>query len=92
MFTVEGIYDGVSYTLVIDRTAPDLISGSGRAMALIEQWEGEQVSVTPTGPVYTVDVDDDASILAVLMTETTVVQVGGQAPRVIPPPVSGAVY
>lgn len=83
MFTVLGAIDGVAYRVDVGDSESEH-NGSSRALARVALHRGELVSVTPTGPSYTVDLDDPRSVLAALYALTTVVSVGDGAPQVIP--------
>lgn len=90
MFTVLGSIDGVAYKITVPDDGPP--TGSGRAVALLRGLVGEQVKVTPTGPVYTVALDNPTSVLAALQVETDVAAVSDGAPATLPAAVPGAVY
>lgn len=69
---VTGVIDGVLYEVVVTGRKARPVVGSKRVTALVTQWTGRTVEVTPTGPVYTVDPTDIRSVVALLNTATQV--------------------
>lgn len=92
MFTVRGHLDGTVYTVTVGDADDGGVSGSPRIRGLLATHVGEALSVTPTGPTVVLGMDHPASILGALYALTTVMEVEGDAPEVIPPHVHGAVY
>jgi hypothetical protein len=92
MFLVNGRSDDVAYRVQVDATADEPVIGSTRIQDMLASGEGETVAVTVTGPFLTLDLSDEASVLGALMAWTTVTDVTGNPPEVIPPDVAGAVY
>ncbi|MEQ7008485.1 hypothetical protein ABN028_20125 [Actinopolymorpha sp. B17G11] len=89
-FTVIGVLDGVVYEVRVTGQASDPVQGSKLVRSLVKQWTGRTVSLTPAGPVHTVNPGDARSVLALLATQTKVQQVGEGAPSLAPPrPVRG---
>ena len=81
MFRVSGSLDGARYEVAIDTAWPEPVQGSSRVRALVAQNLGQQVHLSPTGPVVTVDRSDARSLLALLSTKTAVSDVGPGAPH-----------
>ncbi|MEU2968938.1 hypothetical protein ABZ687_28675 [Streptomyces ardesiacus] len=80
--TVTGAFDdGATYTVQITGRADRPVIGSHRAAALVELHQGEQVALTPTGPMKAVAGDDEGSVLALLREYTNVLEEGGSVPR-----------
>jgi hypothetical protein len=97
MFAVRGTYEGVVYTLVIDRANSDPVgggpmTGSASVINMLNARMGRTVWATPTGPQFVLQPDDDKSILAALAEWTQIEHTEGNVPDVVPPPVRGAVY
>ncbi len=94
MFTVTGFIDSVAYSATVGGIGPDegVVSGTRTVMSLLRLHEGQEVLVTPTGPTVTVDLHDEKAVLGALHALTTVSEVVGDAPEVIPPVEPGAVY
>jgi hypothetical protein len=92
MFSVQGTYDGVAYTLVVDRTAEPPLSGSPRILTMLTLHEGLTVDVTPTGPYLTVDLGDDETIMGALLALTEVRTTDGDVPDPVGPTELGALY
>jgi hypothetical protein len=90
-FKVEGALDGVLYDVEVTGDEQSPIVGNPRVRALLQQWVGRSVEVTPQGPVLTVAAGDPRSVLALLSSQTTVRKVGPGAPQLLPPPQAGAV-
>lgn len=84
-FTVQGSLDGALYEVEVtgDGGAPTM--GSRRVAALVDQFTGTQVKVTPHGPVFVVSPSDPASVLALLSSRTRVSKVGSGAPELVDP-------
>lgn len=98
-FTVSGYIEGVAYDVTVNPAADagegePVTTGSPNALALLDRHAGEMVSVTPTGPSYTVDPASRSgeAILGALMALTEVRQTSGDVPQVIPPHILGAIY
>lgn len=96
-FTVSGYTEGVAYDVTVNPAAGEgepVTTGSPNALALLDRHAGEMVSVTPTGPSYTVDPASRSgeAILGALMALTEVRQTSGDVPQVIPPKILGAIY
>ncbi|MFI5990274.1 hypothetical protein ACIBAC_00270 [Streptomyces sp. NPDC051362] len=82
MVTVTGAFDdGSAYTVQITGRADRPVVGSHRAAALVELHLGEEIPLSPTGPLVAVTGDDSASVLAVLREYTSVLEENGAAPR-----------
>lgn len=90
-FTVAGSLDGALYEVEVTGKAAAPTVGSRRVAALVEQFAGEKVLVTPAGPAYTVAPGDAESVLALLSAETNVTRVGEGAPELVDPLPDGAV-
>lgn len=82
-FTVSGVLDGVVYEVRVTGKASDPVQGSKRVRALVRQWSGRHVRISPVGPVYTVNPGDEKSILALLATQTRILEVGEGAPKLV---------
>lgn len=91
-FQVSGYCDEIPYVVTVDTTATPAVIGSSRVQGTLDRRTGEGIAVTPTGPFVTLDLTDEATILAALMSWTTITAVTGDAPQVLPPGVAGAVY
>lgn len=86
-FPVTGAFDdGATYTVQITGRADRPVIGSYRASALVELHQGEDLLLSPTGPVRKVDGSDEDSVLAVLREYTDVLETGSGAPKVARPP------
>lgn len=80
MFTVAGRYHNTPY----------LVSVSGARVTVKNQrlktdlaiWSGDRVGATPTGPFYTLDLTNPASVLAALTERTHIIRVTGTPPTV----------
>lgn len=101
MFTVTGFTpDNAAYRVVVGDgvrySATDVVGvtgGSVNALALLKLHEGQEIEVTPTGPIVVLDLNDPTSVLGALYGLTRVSNVtGDDVPQVIPPLVDGAVY
>lgn len=97
MFTVEGTIDGQTYEVTVGGTDPDpstvgVVSGSANAVTLLQLNEGQGVAATPTGPSYTLDLREPATVLAALYDLTHITAVDGDPPQVIPPVDPDVVY
>lgn len=84
MFHVTGALDAVVYGLAVLDEAP-WIEGSPAVVSLLEREVGETFLATPTGPAYTLDLSDQASILACLYRLTMVTETEGPLPDLVPP-------
>lgn len=82
MFSVIGVLDGVVYEVRVTGQASQPVQGSKLVRALVKQWAGRTVAVTPVGPLYKVDPGDTESVLALLATQTKVLQIGEGAPPI----------
>ena len=91
-FTVSGALDGAWYEVRVDTSWPEPILGSARVRALVAQNLGKPVLLTPTGPTFTVDRNDERSLLALLSTKTAVSMVGPGAPTLAGPRRPGTVH
>lgn len=105
-YIATGIASGVAYSVNVDETQPatrtaekarrsgrlGIASGSRHVINLLQDHQGETIAVTPTGPEIEVDPDDAKAILAFLYHYTTVTEVSGDAPELVPPTIPGAVY
>lgn len=97
VFTVEGFLpESVLYVLQcgIADAAADLhgLTGDRFVLAFLMAREGQTVEVTPTGPVYTLDLADNETVLAALHALTTVTAVRGDPPDVFGPTRPGVVH
>lgn len=92
MFDVYGYCDDVAYHVVVDRAAKTRVLGSARVRDMLSSRVGDSVAVTPTGPFFTLNLDDESSVLAALVAWTTVTSASGDLPQIVPPEVAGAVY
>ena len=88
MITVQGYVDDVAYAAQLDAAAPPAARAATRngvvvacepptALAVLHANVGQLVSVTPTGPSYTLDLDDVTAALAGLYALTDVRVVEG---------------
>ncbi|MEU8911781.1 hypothetical protein [Streptomyces nigrescens] len=85
--TVTGRFDdGSAYQVQVTGRADRPVIGSYRAAALVELHQGEDIALSPTGPLRTVDGSDAASVLAVLRRYSYVLEAGRGAPRRASPP------
>lgn len=75
-FTVAGSLDDTLYEVEVTGDSARPVVGSKRVAGLVRQHEGDTVLATPVGPAYVVKGSDPKSILALLVTHTTVDQVG----------------
>lgn len=91
-FKVAGVLDGTLYEVEVTGDATSPVVGSARVRALVAQFTGETVLVTPVGPAYDVDPGDAASVLALLCEQTKVKWVSDDAPRLVDPRPAGAVW
>lgn len=91
-FRVAGVLDNTLYEVEVTGDSSTPVVGSKRVTGLIRQLDGETVLVTPQGPAYTVDPGDPASVLAALHAHTEVSRVGDDAPSLVDPLPSGAVW
>lgn len=85
--TVNGYYDGVAYTVVLDDSIqpPDPLTGVVQVappglIAEIEAATGERSQIHPTGTSYEIGLDSIESVLAFLVNRTQVVNVSGDLP------------
>lgn len=93
-FTVAGSLDDTLYEVHVTGDPARPVIGSKRVAALVEQFTGETVLVTPSGPAYTVSPGDEKSILALLSAHTKVTRTGdmGQTvPSLVDPPQVGVI-
>lgn len=93
-FTVAGVLDNTLYEVRVTGDANDPVVGSKRVRVLLRQYQGENVMVTPVGPVYVVDPADPVSVLALLAAHTRITRTGGDGetvPRLVDEPVEGVV-
>lgn len=90
-FRVKGKLDSTPYEVEVTGDPKAPIVGSKKVRALLEQWKGRTVKFSPTGPFFTVQPDDPKSLLALLLTCTTVREVGEGAPQLAGVKVYGAV-
>ncbi|WP_328491159.1 hypothetical protein [Streptomyces zaomyceticus] len=82
MLTVTGAFDdGATYTVQITGRTDRPVIGSYRAAALVELHMGENVALSPTGPMETAAGDNEASVLAVLRQYTAVIEETGPVPK-----------
>ncbi|MFE1206316.1 hypothetical protein ACFW5V_32035 [Streptomyces sp. NPDC058762] len=80
--TVTGAFDdGATYTVQITGRADRPVIGSHRAVALVELHQGEEITLSPTGPRKVVAGADEASVLAVLHEYTNVLEESGSVSR-----------
>lgn len=84
MFLVTGELDGAVYQVRVTGDAADPVVGSGRVRALVSQYEGRRVPLSPVGPTIVVDGGDEATVLALLSAKTRVRRVGPGAPDPVP--------
>ena len=87
-FQVTGILDDTPYEVQVGDDGA--VHGSRRVAVLLRQYEGEQVTVTPAGPVVEVG-PTSRGVLGCLLVKTRVVAVDGDAPRLAPPMRVGSV-
>ncbi|MFB6700182.1 hypothetical protein [Streptomyces rubiginosohelvolus] len=81
-YTVTGRFDdGAAYTVLVTGRKDRPVAGSHRAAALVELHQGEAVSLSPTGPVRTVDGADEATVRAVLRQATEVLEEKVKTPQ-----------
>ncbi|MFJ2225546.1 hypothetical protein ACIOFY_36590 [Streptomyces anulatus] len=81
-YTVTGRFDdGAAYTALVTGRKDRPVTGSHRAAALIELHQGKSVSLSPTGPVRTVDGADEATVRAVLRQATEVLEEKAEMPQ-----------
>jgi len=88
-FQVTGILDDTPYEVQVGDDGQ--VHGSRRVAALLEQYGGQDVPVTPAGPVVEVG-KTPRGVLACLLAKTRVVAVDGDAPRLTPPRRVGSVH
>lgn len=95
MFTVTGTDpQGVGYHVAIgEQGTYGLAAGSANALNLLIEHDGQELDVTPTGPVVLVDRSDPESLLGALYALTRVSKVAGDdIPGVFPPAEPDVVY
>lgn len=89
-FILHGYIDGVAYHLNVPDDGE--VDGTDNAMDLLDEREGTQVKVTPTGPVVRVDRADPESILGAFTALTQITRVDGDIPELYEPEQIGVVY
>ena len=99
VFTAQGYVDGVSYAVRVGvrpdavPAATGIVDGSMSAIAVLRGFEGDPISLTPTGPVIVGSLTDRAGVLAVLLARTQVTKVeGDDVPDLYGPFGPGLIY
>jgi hypothetical protein len=84
VFYVMGYADGTSYTVQVggdpvpSARNVGLASGSEAGLEVLREHEGEQVNVTPVGPVVVADYSTPEGVVAPLLAYTEVTAMDGE--------------